>query len=95
MRQSGAVGDICFQFIDKTGNLVKSPLMDRVIGIDLATLKSSPRVVGIAAGEAKIAAILAALQGKWINVLITDRRTAERLVHSSTEGASGGQRESN
>jgi DNA-binding transcriptional regulator LsrR (DeoR family) len=80
LRRSGAVGDICFQFIDKHGRLVESRLMDRVIGIDLATLKSSPRVVGIAGGESKVPAILASLRGKWINVLITDRRTAERLI---------------
>lgn len=54
--------------------------MKRVIGIDLATLKSAPRVVGIAGGESKVAAILASLAGKWINVLITERRTAEQLT---------------
>jgi DNA-binding transcriptional regulator LsrR (DeoR family) len=80
LRRSGAVGDICFQFIDNKGRLVASPLMKRVIGIDLATLKSAPRVVGIAAGESKVPAILASLAGKWINVLITDKRTAEQLI---------------
>jgi DNA-binding transcriptional regulator LsrR (DeoR family) len=80
LQRSGAVGDICFQFIDNKGRLVASPLMKRVIGIDLATLKSAPRVVGIAAGKSKVAAILASLWGKWINVLITDRRTAEQLI---------------
>ena len=34
----GAVGDICFQFIDENGSAVDSPLMDRVIGIELALL---------------------------------------------------------
>ena len=80
LQRSGAVGDICFQFIDNKGRLVASPLMKRVIGIDLATLQSAPRVVGIAAGKSKVAAILASLSGKWINVLITDRRTAEQLI---------------
>ena len=87
LRRSGAVGDICFQFIDEKGKLIKSPLMDRVIGVDLATLKASPRVVGIAGGLSKIPAILASLRGKWINVLITDRQTAESLVHSSVQDA--------
>ena len=82
LRRAGAVGDICFQFIDETGKLTKSALMDRVIGIDLPTLKASRRVVGIAGGQSKIPAILASLEGRWINVLITDRQTAERLVHS-------------
>jgi len=83
LRRSGAVGDICFQFIDKQGKLVDSPLMKRVIGIDLATLKTAPRVVGIAGGESKVLAILASLKGGWINVLITDRHTAERLISSA------------
>lgn len=80
LRRAGAVGEICFQFIDKQGGLVDSPLMKRVIGIDLATLTTAPRVVGIAGGESKIPALLASLKGKWINVLITDKRTAERLI---------------
>jgi DNA-binding transcriptional regulator LsrR (DeoR family) len=80
LRRAGAVGDICFQFIDKQGGLVNSPLMRRVIGIDLATLKLAPRVVGIAGGASKISAMRASLKGKWINVLITDKRTAEHLI---------------
>ena len=80
LRRAGAVGDICFQFIDKQGGPIDSPLMKRVIGIDLATLKSAPRVVGIAGGESKLTAVRASLKGKWINVLITDKRTAERLI---------------
>jgi DNA-binding transcriptional regulator LsrR (DeoR family) len=80
LRRAGAVGDICFQFIDQQGRLVDSSLMERVIGIDLATLKSTPRVVGIAGGKSKIPAILASLKGKWINVLVTDRFTAEHLI---------------
>jgi len=83
LRRSGAVGDICFQFIDKQGGLVESSLMERVIGIDLPTLKRTSRVVGIAAGQSKVAAILASVKGKWVNVLITDRHTAELLVSSS------------
>jgi DNA-binding transcriptional regulator LsrR (DeoR family) len=80
LRRKGAVGDICFQFIDKDGVPIDSPLMQRVIGIDLGTLKRTHRVVGIAGGEQKVPAILASLKGRWINVLITDRHTAERLV---------------
>jgi DNA-binding transcriptional regulator LsrR (DeoR family) len=54
--------------------------MERVIGIDLLTPQLTPRVVGIAGGESKIPAILASLKAKWLNVLITDRCTAEQLI---------------
>jgi DNA-binding transcriptional regulator LsrR (DeoR family) len=79
--EQGAVGDICFRFFDAQGELVKSPLMQRVIGIDLATLKRVKRVVGVAGGRRKVRAILAALRGRWIDVLITDQRAAEGLLH--------------
>jgi deoxyribonucleoside regulator len=59
---------------------ISSSLMDRVIGIDLSTLSKAKRVVGIAGGIRKTAAIHAALKAKRINVLITDRATAERLL---------------
>ena len=85
LQRQGAIGDICFHFIDRNGALVDSPLMQRVIGIDLVTLKRAPRVVGIAGGADKVSAILAALRGKWINVLITDRRTADRLIDLDRE----------
>jgi DNA-binding transcriptional regulator LsrR (DeoR family) len=34
----------------------------------------------VAGSERKYAAILAALRGRWINVLVTDQFTARRLV---------------
>jgi len=76
----GAVGDICLRFFDQQGEEIISPLMDRVIGIDLAALSKAKRVVGIAGGTRKVPAIYAALRGKRINVLITDQSTAERLL---------------
>jgi DNA-binding transcriptional regulator LsrR (DeoR family) len=79
----GAVGDICFRFFDAEGEPVKSPLMQRVIGIEPAALKRVNRVVGVAGGRRKTQAILAALRGRWINVLITDQRTAASLLNES------------
>lgn len=80
----GAVGDICLRFFDANGAPVITPLNDRVIAIELADLKRVDRVVGIAGGHRKFAAIRGALRGRRINVLITDRSTAERLVKSAS-----------
>ena len=74
-----AVGDICFRFFDVDGQPVKSPLMKRVIGIDLVKLRACQRVVGVAGGTQKMQAILGALRGGLIDVLITDQRTAQTL----------------
>jgi DNA-binding transcriptional regulator LsrR (DeoR family) len=80
----GAVGDICLRFFDANGAPVVTPLNERVIAIELADLKRVDRVVGIAGGRRKFAAIRGALRGRRINVLITDRSTAERLVRDGS-----------
>lgn len=80
LQELGAVGDICVRFFDADGVPVASPLDDRVIGMDLDQLKQPRRTVGLAGGPRKSAAIQGALRGRFINVLITDRFTAERLA---------------
>ena len=80
LRENGAVGDILYRFFDAEGNAVQTPLADRVTGMDLDQLQRVKRVVGIAGGARKFAAIRGALKGGLINTLITDRFTAERLV---------------
>ena len=87
LSRHGAVGDICLRFFDAAGAPVITPLDDRVISMELADLKRVDRVVGVAGGSRKLAAIRGALAGRWINVLITDRRTAEQLVESTDAGA--------
>jgi DNA-binding transcriptional regulator LsrR (DeoR family) len=76
----GAVGDICLRFIDADGTPVESDVDRRVIGVTLDQLRDTDRSVGIAGGARKYEAIRGALRGGWINVLITDRATAERLL---------------
>ena len=75
----GAVGDICLRFFDAEGLPVASSLDERVIGVTPDLLAGADRSVGIAGGARKYEAIRAALLGGWVNVLITDSVTAERL----------------
>ena len=82
LRRQGAVGDVCLRFFDANGQPVKSGLNERVIGIDLEQLRMVRRSVGIAGGQRKFSAIQGALNGKWINVLITDLKNAERLLEN-------------
>lgn len=80
LERRGAVGDICLHFFDRDGRAIRSSLEDRVIGISLEALRKIPRVVGVAGGARKVDALVGAMRGKLIDVLITDRFTAERLV---------------
>ena len=84
LKQSGAVGDICFCFYDANGREVRGALEGRVIGIDLESLRRVQRSVALCGGKKKFPAILGALRGKWVNTLITDQYTAQRLVKAQT-----------
>jgi DNA-binding transcriptional regulator LsrR (DeoR family) len=80
LQKQGAVGDICLQFFDAAGTPVKTPLSERVIGITLPQIKKARRVIALAGGKRKTNAILSALVGRWVNVLITDRYTAKAIL---------------
>ena len=80
LRGKGAVGDILLRFFDEIGKPVKGPLSNRVVSMSLEQLTRANRAIAVAGGSRKFKAILGALRGKWINVLVTDRRTAERLL---------------
>ena len=80
-----AVGDICLHFFDRDGTPVRSPVEGRVIGITLEALRAVPRVVAVAGGARKVEALLGALRGRLVDVLVTDQFTAARLDAASCE----------
>lgn len=80
LANNGAVGDILLRFFDDTGHAIKGDIDERVIGMPLENLKQVSRIVGVAGGNNKIGAVDAALRGKLLTTLITDRFTAEKLV---------------
>ena len=58
----------------------ESELDARVLGIAPDRLQAIPRRIGVAGGAQKYPAVRAALRGGWINVLITDAASAQRLA---------------
>ena len=80
LREAGAVGDICLRFFERNGVPVSTSLDDRVIGMSLDQLRKVKRAVALAGGQRKLDAIRGALKGGLVNVLITDRFTAQHLI---------------
>jgi DNA-binding transcriptional regulator LsrR (DeoR family) len=80
LRKQKAVGDILLRFFDQNGDLVETGLEKRVISMSLKQLATVNRAIGVAGGSRKYAAILGALRGHWINILVTDHFTANRLA---------------
>jgi DNA-binding transcriptional regulator LsrR (DeoR family) len=87
-RRLGARGEILLQFFDAHGASLDA-LNQRVIGMALAELRRVPLVVaGVSGPPDKSEAILAALRGQFIDVLITDVQTARLvLMRADGEGA--------
>jgi lsr operon transcriptional repressor len=80
LHDRGVVGDILGQFFDSDGQVVSLPIHDRRIGIELSQLASIPKVVGVAGGLHKAEAILGALRGGFLDVLVTNELVALRLL---------------
>lgn len=75
-RVAGAVGDICARSFDARGRPCRLSFDRRIVGLDLATIRRIPLVIGVATGGRKAAAIRGALEGKLVNALITDEAAA-------------------
>ena len=82
LAKKGAVGDICLRYFDRKGNMIESPLFDRIIGIKASQIKRTKRVIAVAGGNRKLAAIQGVLRGRWVNVLVIDRKTAQSILES-------------
>ena len=81
---ASAVGAVLGRFIDDRGEPVAGPLDARTIGISLNDLRGIEQRIAIAGGMDKVPAILAALRGRYINVLVTDAATGHGIL--SAEG---------
>jgi len=80
LKMQGAVGDVLCHFLDKNGELISSPIEDRLISTSVERLKTMNNVIGLAAGKDKIEAIRAVLRGGYLDILITDEPTANLLL---------------
>ena len=78
----GAVGVIAGRFIDGQGRAIAGPLEDRTIGMSLEMLKAIGVRIAAAGGFDKVPAILAALRGGYVNVLITDAATGRGILNA-------------
>jgi DNA-binding transcriptional regulator LsrR (DeoR family) len=80
LKCKGAVGDVNLHYFDELGRLIPSDLEDRVIGLSLDEIAQIDRVVGVAGGSVKLAAVRGALKGRLVNAIVTDHETARELV---------------
>jgi len=83
VQASGAVGDVCGLQFDRQGELLEIPLAGYAFGVDAATLRSLPLVIGVAGGAPKAPAVLGALRAGLISALVTDDAAAEAVLREA------------
>lgn len=80
LRRKNAIASICGSYLNAEGRCVDASVANRMIGINIEDLKRIPKVIAIANGQQKVAAIIAALRSGVINVLATDLDTAKAIL---------------
>ncbi|MCL4377222.1 MAG: sugar-binding transcriptional regulator [Actinobacteria bacterium] len=74
------VGDVFSHFFDINGKISDFSIDNRLITISGEDIFRIPYSIGVAGGESKAEAILGAVRGKYINILVTDSKAAAKIL---------------
>lgn len=77
---AGAVGDVCSRFFSADGTPVSFPGSERMIALELDTLRQLPAVIAVAAGPDKVAPLVAGARAGYFTQLVTDPQTAALIL---------------
>jgi len=80
VHKAGARGEFLGHFFNAKGQLVNTELSERTMGLSVAELEQAD-MVAVAGGESKAVAMRSILRSGLLDGLITDERTARRLVN--------------
>ncbi len=80
LKAAGAVGDICANFYDINGNLCNTSIRRKTVAIDIRDLSKHKKVIAVGGAPNKWASVVGALRGGYLDVLITDKFTAQRVL---------------
>lgn len=81
LKENNAIGDVFSHFFDIEGNICDSNLKGRLIAMPVKDLLKVPYSIGVAGGKVKSEAILGALRGGLINIIVTDSIAAESILN--------------
>ncbi len=85
LRKNHVAGDVCLHFYDINGNTDHFEVNHNVCGMDITHLHHTPYSIGVVTGVSKINAIIGAINGRYINVLITDADCARQLYENKNK----------
>lgn len=82
LQKAGAVGEIVGWVFDREGRLIEGITNERVASAPIPSREKS-LVIALAMGDRKLPGILAAVNRRLVNGLITDERTASMLLSAA------------
>jgi deoxyribonucleoside regulator len=82
LKRKGAVGDILGRFINANGNIADEAVDSRTIGLNPQELRQKEYSICVAGGRTKHAVLRAGIHARYMNVLITDEKSALYLLRS-------------
>lgn len=74
------VGDVAGWLFDYQGQIADLSIHDMLIGPNILEIRNKSKIVLVSGTKKKTEAVLSALKGKWVDVLITDEQVAEFLI---------------
>lgn len=80
LKSKNVAGDICLRFFDLDGKECKMELKDRTMAINFDQFKNINTKICVVAGTFKTHAVIAALKGGLIDVLIADSLLADSIL---------------
>jgi DNA-binding transcriptional regulator LsrR (DeoR family) len=80
LEAAGAVGDVVGHYVGLEGELIRSPIEDRIVTIPVSVLRKVPEKTAVAGGKEKKEALKGTLRSGLIDVLITDETTAKAIL---------------
>lgn len=87
--ETNCIGSIYGHVIDQDGRIANISLNRKIVAASLQDVLTTPHKIAVATGRHKVGILIACMQNRYINELITDRATAEQILarvsHSTAE----------
>ncbi len=80
LKRVDIVGDINLHFINENGKYISNDITNRVIALPLSNIQQVKNKIGVVVEKRKSGILKAALQGKYLDILLITKQLADTLV---------------
>lgn len=78
--EANCLGSIYGHVLDQDGRIANISLNRKIVAASLQDVLTTPHKIAVATGRHKVGILIACMQNRYINELITDRATAEQIL---------------